>query len=96
MAPAAESERGQAMGKPLGPWSALSANAWQRMPRFAPPVLDCDGVSIRLIAMLIAPNVKCLARLTSGSYPRHYGKHMDQTSYYRPACSSLEWHATQS
>jgi hypothetical protein len=57
MAPAAESERGQAMGKPLGPWSALSANAWQRMPRFAPPVLDCDVVLIRLSAMLIAPNV---------------------------------------
>jgi len=57
MTPAAESERGQAMGKPLGPWSALSANAWQRMPRFAPPVLDCDVVSIRLSAMLIALNV---------------------------------------
>jgi hypothetical protein len=57
MAPAAETERGQAMGMPLGPWSALSANAWQRMPRFAPPVLDCDVVSIRLSAMPIAPNV---------------------------------------
>ena len=29
-------------------------NAWQRMPRFARPVPDCDLVLIRLSAMLIA------------------------------------------